>query len=120
MFNRMRCLSVLAVGLGLLVASNQVRADDKKVDLNVGDAAPSFQLSDDHGKPWKSGDHFKKKFVVVYFYPGDFTPGCMAQANKYRDTMNSLVDKGVEVVGMEAAAVSYPGFSEDIEKLLGR
>ena len=49
--------------------------DDKKVDLNIGDRAPAFQSTDAAGLTWKSSDHLGKKHIVVYFYPGDFTPG---------------------------------------------
>jgi thioredoxin-dependent peroxiredoxin len=46
-----------------------------KVDLKVGDAAPSFEAPDDTGKAWKSSDHLGKKVVVVFFYPAAFTGG---------------------------------------------
>src|SRR5437016_2979926 len=89
----------------LVAAFGRAAEDDKKIELKIGDAAPAFKLTDDQGKSWSSADHFKKKFVVVYFYPGDFTPGCMAQANAYRDAMNSLLEKGVEVVGISGDSV---------------
>jgi peroxiredoxin Q/BCP len=43
--------------------------------------------------------------VVIYFYPGDFTPGCTAQANAFRDAMNKLTELGVEVVGVSGDSV---------------
>jgi peroxiredoxin Q/BCP len=46
-----------------------------KVDLKVGDAAPSFEALDDTGKAWKSADHVGKKILVVYFFPAAFTGG---------------------------------------------
>lgn len=46
-----------------------------KVDLKVGDAAPSFEAPDDTGKAWKSADHVGKKIVVVFFFPAAFTGG---------------------------------------------
>jgi peroxiredoxin Q/BCP len=46
-----------------------------KVDLKVGDAAPTFEASDDSGKAWKSTDHVGKKIVVVFFFPAAFTGG---------------------------------------------
>ena len=46
-----------------------------KVDLKVGDAAPTFESSDDTGKAWKSADHVGKKIVVVFFFPAAFTGG---------------------------------------------
>jgi thioredoxin-dependent peroxiredoxin len=107
------CAFTLRVGafatiLGLLAASD-TGADDKKdekpVELNVGDIAPTFQLRDDRDKTWSSSDHFEKKWVVIYFYPGDFTPGCTTQANAFRDAMQKLTEKGVEVVGISGDSV---------------
>jgi peroxiredoxin Q/BCP len=97
----MRTLVVALTGLLLLGTGQRLRADDEKpVDLKVGDAAPAFEATDDAGKAWKSADHVGKKLVVVYFYPGDFTLGCIVQARAFRDAMNKLTDQGVEVVGV--------------------
>ena len=100
-------LSALALALALL--SPVGRADDKPaekaIDLKVGDPAPVFDTRDDQGKGWKAADHYGKKWVVVYFYPGDFTPGCTAQANAFKDAMNKLTAQGVEVVGVSGDAV---------------
>lgn len=76
-----------------------------KVDLKVGDAAPSFEAPDDTGKAWKSADHVGKKIVVVYFYPASFTGGCTKQACGFRDDMKSFTDKDVEVVGVSGDTV---------------
>src|SRR5215212_3862210 len=101
MFSPALRVSALGLALGWLVAS--AGADDKKVELKVGDEAPSVQLPDENGKTWSSSDRFgtttkKGKWVVIYFYPGDFTPGCTAQANAFRFAMKEITEKGVEVV----------------------
>jgi peroxiredoxin Q/BCP len=88
--------------LGLLGRARA--ADGKPAELAVGATAPAFVATDDAGKPWKSADHVGKKVVVVYFYPGDFTPGCTAQARSFRDAMNKLTEQGVEVVGISGDA----------------
>jgi hypothetical protein len=67
-------MAAFSLFLGLLLASGS-RADDKKVELNVGDKAPAFEARTDADATWDSADRFGKKWVVVYFYPGDFTPG---------------------------------------------
>src|SRR5258708_20483565 len=74
-----------------------------KVDLNVGDAAPSFSAKDDTGAEWKSADHVGKKILVVYFYPASFTGGCTKQACAYRDDQKALNDPGAEVGGVSGA-----------------
>jgi thioredoxin-dependent peroxiredoxin len=92
-------------------------ADEKPVDLQVGAAAPTFEGKDDAGKPWKSADHIGKKVVVLYFYPGDFTPGCTAQARNFRDAMNKLTDGGVEVIGISGDAVRSHDMFKKAQKL---
>jgi len=89
-------LSVLA-----LVMGGGLKAGEKgKTMLKVGDKAPTFAGVDENGKTWKSTDHVGKKIVVLYFYPADFTGGCTAQACGFRDNIESLNSKGVEVVGV--------------------
>src|SRR5450631_2826823 len=92
--------TLLAAMLAVMAGAAMAGDDAKKVDLKVGDTAPAFQSMDDQGATWKSSDHLGKKYIVVYFYPGDFTPGCTAQAMKFRDNMNKLYDQGAEVVGV--------------------
>jgi peroxiredoxin Q/BCP len=106
----MRTLAAAALtawaAAGMLLGGGRLgAADDKPVDLQVGSAAPTFAGTDDAGKPWKSADHVGKKVLVVYFYPGDFTPGCTVQARSFRDAMNKLTEQGVEVVGISGDGV---------------
>lgn len=91
--------------------------DEKKTDLNVGDVAPAFQSTDANGLTWKSSDHLGKKFIVVYFYPGDFTPGCTAQAKKFQENMNKLYDQGAEVVGVSGDSAKTHALFKDAYKL---
>jgi thioredoxin-dependent peroxiredoxin len=91
---------VCALALGRFAA-----AEDKKVDLKVGDSAPAFEAKDDQGNSWQSAEHVGKKIVVVYFYPADMTGGCTKQACAFRDDSQKLSDKGVEVVGVSGDSV---------------
>jgi peroxiredoxin Q/BCP len=93
------------VALGVVLLAAAGRAEDKPVELNVGDKAPAFELRTDADTTWASADHVGKKWIVVYFYPGDFTPGCTAQANAFKDGMHKLTDMGVVVVGVSGDAV---------------
>jgi peroxiredoxin Q/BCP len=88
------------VVLGLAAAAGQDAKVDKKVNIEVGDRAPEFEAPDEEGRTWQSVRHVGKKIIVVYFYPGDFTPGCTAQAKKFRDNMNKISGLGAEVVGI--------------------
>jgi peroxiredoxin Q/BCP len=92
---------VCTLGLALLLCGVAARADNKKdAGVKVGDKAPAFEATDDQGKTWKSGEHVGKKFLVLYFYPADFTGGCTKQACAFRDSGKALTDKGIEVVGI--------------------
>jgi peroxiredoxin Q/BCP len=124
MFSPALRVSALGVALCFLLAS--AAADDKKegkkVELKVGDEAPGIQLPDEAGKTWSSSDRFgttdkKGKWVVIYFYPGDFTPGCTAQANAFRDAMQKLTEKGVEVVGVSGDSVQTHESFKKAQKL---
>jgi len=115
MFSPALRVSALGLALGWLVAA--AGADDKKVELKVGDAAPAFEARTDADTWWESSGRFKKKWVVIYFYPGDFTPGCTAQANAFRDGMQKLTEKGVEVVGVSGDSVQTHELFKKAQKL---
>src|SRR5215207_2838406 len=67
--------------------------------LEPGDAAPPFELADQHGKPVRLADLLGRK-ALVYFYPEADTPGCTAQSCSLRDHRQDLAGIGTEVVGI--------------------
>lgn len=105
-----KCSSVLALVAAWLCVSLALAAEEKPVQLKVGDPAPKFQGQSDRGpdgKPtlWKSEDRIGKKILVVYFYPADMTPGCTKQACSYRDALEKLDRDDVEIVGVSGDTV---------------
>ncbi len=110
-------VSALGLTLGLLASTAPGSADDQKVDLQVGDKAPAFEARTDTDANWASADRFGKKWVVVYFYPGDFTPGCTAQAKAFTAAMDKLTEKGVEVVGISGDSVTTHELFKKAQKL---
>lgn len=62
-------------------------------------AAPDFTLNDSAGQPHSMAD-YKGKWVVLYFYPKDDTPGCTTQACSLRDARDTLAEMGAEIVGI--------------------
>ena len=60
----------------------------------VGKPAPMFKLQDQH-KKWHELSQYKGKWVVLYFYPKDDTPGCTLEACSFRDNVD-LKKMGVE------------------------
>jgi len=114
-------LSILTAAIGLLAgraaAADDPQASAKAVELAVDDAAPAFECRDDQGKIWTSVDHVGKEFVVVYFFPADFTSGCRTQARSFKDNMNQLAADGITVVGISGDAVSNHELFKTVEKL---
>lgn len=67
--------------------------------LEVGKKAPDFELEGSDGKKHKLSD-YKGKYVVLYFYPKDNTPGCSIEAQSFRDTYNDYNDIDAVVLGV--------------------
>jgi thioredoxin-dependent peroxiredoxin len=61
--------------------------------------APDFSLKDSEGKLHTLKD-FKGKWLVLYFYPEDDTPGCTIEACSMRDARDDLMKLGADVVGI--------------------
>jgi peroxiredoxin Q/BCP len=81
--------------------------------LGVGDAAPAFTLSDQHGQSVSLADFRGKKNVVVYFYPKDDTPGCTKESCTFRDQYTAFTDIGAEVLGISGDSTqSHKAFAE--------
>ncbi len=80
--------------------------------LNAGMPAPSFELADQTGKTHKLRDYLGK-WVVLYFYPKDDTPGCTKEACAFRDDIAALQSLDVQVFGVSVDTVkSHAEFAE--------
>ena len=64
--------------------------------MEVGQFLPAFASSSDSGSAWESAQHIGKKVVVFYFYPGDFTGGCIEQAQKFQELVEKFRKAGAE------------------------
>lgn len=67
--------------------------------LSLGAAAPAISLPDQDGKTRSLADH-RGKWVLVYFYPRDDTPGCTIEACGVRDAWSDFARRGIEVFGI--------------------
>ena len=67
--------------------------------LHAGQSAPEFSLPDQDGKIRNLKD-YAGKWLVLYFYPKDDTPGCTQEACAFRDDLQQLSALGAEVVGV--------------------
>ena len=68
-------------------------------ELKPGDKAPDFTLPGDGGRE-VSLSAFQGKFVVLYFYPKDDTPGCTKQAIGFSDQIDAFEAAGAVVIGL--------------------
>ena len=64
-----------------------------------GDAAPDFTLPDDTGTPRRLSEQ-RGKWVVLYFYPTDDTPGCTTEACSFRDANDQIEERDAVVWGV--------------------
>jgi peroxiredoxin Q/BCP len=69
--------------------------------LQPGDQLPHFILNDEKHQPIDIAS-IKGKFLVLYFYPKDDTPGCIKEACSFRDSFQELTDAGAVIFGVSA------------------
>ena len=81
----------------------------------IGEDAPDFTLNDQAGR----GVHLaglRGRFVVVYFYPKDDTPGCTKEACNLRDNHAAIQKAGAVVLGVSGdSGASHTKFAEKYE-----
>ncbi|EAV47025.1 Alkyl hydroperoxide reductase/ Thiol specific antioxidant/ Mal allergen [Methylophilales bacterium HTCC2181] len=61
--------------------------------------APSFKLRDSTDQ-WVDLNSFKGKWLVIFFYPKDDTPGCTKEACNFRDNYSLIKSIGANIVGI--------------------
>ncbi|HEY7599149.1 MAG TPA: peroxiredoxin [Candidatus Limnocylindrales bacterium] len=65
----------------------------------VGSVAPDFELPDDEGTPRRLADA-RGRWLVLYFYPKDDTPGCTTEACEFRDASPQIGARDAQVWGV--------------------
>ena len=96
---------LFAITLGL-----QVIAADQVV---VGQPAPEFELPDQEGQ-LHSLEDYRDRWVVLYFYPKDGTPGCTTEACEFRDNIFAFREINAQILGISLDDVeSHKSFAED-------
>lgn len=97
----------------LLAIKFEARAQSEQKTLVVGDAMPSFSLTDQNGKVFNSADYTGKQFLVIYFYPKDESMVCTKEACSFRDSFNDFTKAGAIVIGINNGTVaSHKEFSD--------
>lgn len=89
-------LTLLTATLGLLLYGYFCQ---NRNTLKPGQLAPDFKLPDQHGNIHTLSD-FHGKWLALYFYPKDDTPGCTKQACSFRDGLQEITDLDAAVIGV--------------------
>ncbi len=93
----------------LLAATALARAEPIPT---AGTPAPGFSLPDQSGKT-RSLEDWRGKWLILYFYPKDDTPGCTAEARAFRDQAATLAALGAQAVGVSLdSAASHQAFAD--------
>ena len=80
--------------------------------LDVGSEAPDFELEDQEGQAHRLSG-YRGRWVVLYFYPKDDTPGCTKEACGFRDNADALSGLNAVVLGVSADdRASHARFAE--------
>ena len=88
---------LLAFAIIAVVACNRVSAVNELPA--VGMAAPDFKLTTNEGKQVSLAD-FKGKWVVLYFYPKDFTSGCTLEAHNFQRDLEKYTAANTVILGV--------------------
>ncbi|MBI2036657.1 peroxiredoxin [Candidatus Microgenomates bacterium] len=67
--------------------------------------APDFTLFDQNNVIHSLSD-YKGKWLIVYFYPKDQTPGCIKEACSFRDQISEFTKRNIAVVGISKDSVA--------------
>jgi thioredoxin-dependent peroxiredoxin len=67
--------------------------------INIGQKAPTIKIKDENGNLVSIKDYLGK-YLVLYFYPKDDTPGCTVEACNVRDYLGDIKRAGAMIVGV--------------------
>jgi len=98
-------------------AKSEATPEAKPKGPGVGEDLPALEALDERGNAWKSTGRAGKGPLVIYFYPGDFTGGCIKQAQKFQELMVQLRKAGAEVVGVSGDEVATHKLFKETFKL---
>jgi thioredoxin-dependent peroxiredoxin len=106
-------LAALVLMLIGQAAAQSAHSADVPAPPAVGMMAPAFRLQDQAGA-WHNSSDYRGKWLVLYFYPKDDTPGCTTQACEFRDNLFAFNKLDAVVVGISVDDVaSHKQFAEE-------
>ncbi|AFY70556.1 alkyl hydroperoxide reductase/ Thiol specific antioxidant/ Mal allergen [Thalassoporum mexicanum PCC 7367] len=103
------CLTLFTTGLVAILTLTsaatpaQARLGGELPQLNA--PAPEFTLPSNSGDGVISLSDYRGKWVVAYFYPKDFTPGCTIEAQRFQRDLPKFIDRNAQVLGISIDSV---------------
>ncbi|MDE2421531.1 MAG: peroxiredoxin [Gammaproteobacteria bacterium] len=80
----------------------------------IGRNAPDFHLQDQN-QQWHSLKDYRSKWLVLYFYPLDNSPGCTEEASQFRNLYPTYEKRNIAVLGVSLNnVVSHKSFSDKL------
>lgn len=73
--------------------------------VKIGKKIPSFSTILDDGSELKSKD-FNGKYIVIYFYPKDSTPGCTKEGEDFRDLHKEFIKRNAQIFGVSRDSIA--------------
>ncbi len=99
-----------AIAGAACMAAISLSAADTQTQPAVGKGAPEFSLTSNDGSPVSLKD-YKGKWVVLYFYPKDFTSGCTLEAQNFQRDLAKYQNAGAIILGVSVdSAQSHKDF----------
>jgi peroxiredoxin Q/BCP len=102
-----RVIAIMSATALLLVG-----ASSQAEQIQMGAPAPDFELKDQSGQ-LHSIEDYRGKWVALYFYPKDDTPGCTTEACEFRDNIFAFKNLNCQILGVSLDdEESHKEFSE--------
>lgn len=99
-------MKFIAAALAIVATTSFTMAQNTP---NVGDQAPAFKLASNEGSV--SLNDYKGKWIVLYFYPKDFTSGCTLEAHNFQRDLTKFEQVGAVILGVSVdSADSHKSF----------
>ena len=100
-------ISIMSAAALLLIGASSMAEQ-----VQMGDPAPDFELQDQGGQ-LHSMEDYRGKWVALYFYPKDDTPGCTTEACEFRDNIFAFKNLNCQILGVSLDDVdSHKDFAE--------
>ncbi|MFZ1940426.1 MAG: peroxiredoxin [Terracidiphilus sp.] len=97
-----KSLGIFVIAAGFLAYGSAVNADP----LQPGASAPNFTLPSQENTPVSLSD-YKGKWIVLYFYPKDMSPGCTVEAHNFQRDLGKYDAANAVVLGVSLDTVEH-------------